>query len=61
MKPKGKGKPGSTETRQAIDVVDGLPDRSPRAAGWKYILLLAAFVVWIALLVYIHSAGSPEP
>jgi len=44
--------------REPIDVVDGIPDRSPNAAWWKYVLLGAIFLGWVAFLVYVRIAGS---
>ena len=58
MNRKTRGKGESRDRPEAIDVVDGVPDRSRRGSPWKYIALLAAFVGWIALLVYIQIAGS---
>lgn len=42
---------------QAKDVVDGIPDRSSRRSAWKYLLLAALFLAWIAFLVYVLQAG----
>ncbi len=36
---------------QPIDVVDGIADRSSRAAAWKYALLALAFLAWVAVLL----------
>ena len=33
------------------DVVDGVPDRTPRPAAWKYLLLALIFLLWVALLL----------
>lgn len=40
-----------------VDVVDGIPDRSPRPATWKYILIGAIFAAWVGVLVYFLVAG----
>ncbi len=42
-----------------VNVVDGVPDRSPRRAVWKLLALLGAFVAWLAVLVYVAAAGRP--
>lgn len=41
---------------EPINVVDGIPDRSPRRAAWKYLLLAAIFLLWLAFLVYCQLA-----
>jgi len=43
-----------------VDVVDGLPDRSSQPAMWKYLLLLAVFLAWVAFLVFCALAGRGE-
>ena len=42
-----------------VDVADGIPDRSARRAWWKYALLAAVFLGWVAFLVYCQLAGAP--
>ncbi|HUU60474.1 MAG TPA: hypothetical protein VMZ50_13120 [Phycisphaerae bacterium] len=41
-----------------VDVVDGIPDRSATAAGWKYVLLAIVFLGWVAFLIYCAAAGN---
>ena len=45
---------------EPVDVVDGIADRSPNPAAWKYVVLLVIFLAWIALLVFMKFAGSAE-
>ena len=42
---------------QPVDVVDGIPDRSSSRRSWKYLLLAAIFVFWMAFLIYCVYAG----
>jgi len=46
---------------EPVDVVDGIPDRSPRPARWKYVALVVVFVAWVALLVWCRIAGEAKP
>ena len=46
---------------EPVDVVDGIADRSPRPAWWKYVALLAAFLAWLAFLIYVRAASSAGP
>ncbi len=41
-----------------VDVVDGIPDRSPNPAVWKYVTLAVIFAVWVAFLIYCLFAGN---
>lgn len=43
---------------EPVDVVDGIPDRSAGGAAWKYALILLVFLAWVALLIYILTAGQ---
>lgn len=43
---------------QPVNVVDGIPDRSPSPAAWKYVLLAGVFVAWVAFLIYCAAAGN---
>ena len=43
---------------EPVDVVDGIPDRSPRPSAWKYLALLAVFLGWVAVLIYFQVAGG---
>jgi len=40
-----------------IDMVDGIPDRRERPAGWRYGLLAGVFVGWVAFLIYCALSG----
>lgn len=55
-----KGRSGNEPApREPVDVADGIPDRSLHGRVWKLLLILVAFLVWIALLIYFQIAGSP--
>ena len=43
---------------EPVDVIDGIPDRSPPASWWRYAVLLAVFAAWVAFLIYVRIAGS---
>jgi len=43
-----------------VDVVDGIPDRASRRPAWKYVAIVAVFLVWLAALVYIQLAGGAK-
>lgn len=40
-----------------VDVVDGVPDRSPKPSRWKYIVIAAIFLAWVAFLIYVLLSG----
>jgi len=40
-----------------VDVVDGIPDRSPSSPAWKIALIVLIFAAWVAVLVYVQLAG----
>lgn len=42
-----------------MDMVDGVPDVSPRRPAWKYALIAGVFAVWAGFLVYCAMAGNP--
>jgi hypothetical protein len=46
------------EPPEPVDAVDGIPDRSSNPAAWKYLLLAAIFLAWVAFLVYCQLAGG---
>lgn len=46
------------EPAEPIDMVDGIPDRAARAPWWRYALLAALAVGWVAVLVYCWVAGN---
>ncbi len=50
-----KDAPAPTEP---IDVVGGIADHSSKPAKWKLLMLLAVFVGWVAVMVYVQIAGS---
>jgi hypothetical protein len=54
-----KDQNAAPQAPQAVDVVDGIPDRAARARGWYYALLAGAFLIWVAFLVYCQVAGKP--
>ena len=37
---------------------EGIPGRSPNPAAWKYVLLAAIVLAWLAFLVYCQQAGN---
>ena len=49
-----------TSRPEPVSVVDGSPDRSPKPAAWKYVLLAGGVLVWLAFLVYCAVAGNVE-
>lgn len=55
------GRPGGDDARdeplKAIDSVDGIPDRAAQRPMWKYVLIAAIFLGWLAFLVYCAAAG----
>ena len=47
---------------EPVDVVDGIPDRAARTPAWKYIVIAAIFLAWVAFLVYCWLASNlPRP
>jgi hypothetical protein len=52
--------PPSPLPAEPIDVVDGIPDRAARAPRWRYVLLVAAGLAWLAVLIYCWQAGGVE-
>jgi hypothetical protein len=44
---------------EPVDVVDGIPDRSPRPAWWKYAVLAAVLLAWVGFLIACEILGSP--
>lgn len=49
--------PRQAELPPPVNVIDGIPDRSPRPARWKYLVILGIFLAWAAFLVYCGLAG----
>ncbi len=41
-------------------MVDGIPDRAARAPWWRFALLAALGLVWVAVLVYCWLAGRVD-
>lgn len=41
-----------------VDVVDGIPDRSPHPAAWKCLVIALIFAGWVAFLIYCAVAGG---
>ncbi len=57
---KRRTRPQRTEgVVEPAGVVDGIPDRSRAPRRWKYVLLVAILLGWIAALVYCRLAGAP--
>lgn len=42
-----------------VNVVDGIPDRSASPRRWKYLVIAAGFVAWVALLAACAIWGAP--
>jgi len=51
-------KENPVEPAEPVDVVDGLADHSRNPAAWKYMLLAAIFILWVALLIWALAVGS---
>ncbi|HOF18564.1 MAG TPA: hypothetical protein PK082_06615 [Phycisphaerae bacterium] len=49
-------KSAASHDPEPVDVVEGIPDRSNRRSAWKYFLLAAIFLLWLAFLVYCQLA-----
>ncbi len=57
MSRRDKNSSSDDDTQQrAVDVVDGIPDRSPHRSAWKYMLMAAVFVLWVGFLIYCATA-----
>ena len=46
---------------EAVNIIDGIPDRSERPRKWPIVALLALFVLWVAFLIYSQLTGSLPP
>ncbi len=46
------------ESPQPVNVIDGIPDRTPKPRVWMYVLCGAVFVLWLAFLIYCAIAGN---
>jgi len=44
---------------EPVDVVDGIPDRSPTAPRWKLVVILLVFLAWVGFMLYVQFAGRP--
>jgi len=53
-------RPTGPHAPDPVDVVDGIPDRSPNPAAWKYVALIALFLAWLCFLVICKIAGAPR-
>ncbi len=53
----GRSAPEPPPAPAPVNLVDGVPDRSPRRHIWKYVLLAVIFLAWVAFLVYSALAG----
>ena len=59
MKEKERKQPHHAEQpREPVNVVDGIPDRSPRPAAWKYVAILVGLLGWLGFLIYCQLAGN---
>lgn len=47
-----------TTPRPPVDIGQGIPDRATTRPTWKYIALVAIFLVWVAVLIYMATAGQ---
>ena len=45
---------GAPKAREAEEI----PGRSPNRAAWKYVLLAAIFLAWLAFLIYCAVGGN---
>ena len=43
---------------EPVNVVDGIPDRSERTPAWRYVVLAAVFLCWLAFLIYCAAGGG---
>ncbi|MFA6132881.1 MAG: hypothetical protein WC869_02550 [Phycisphaerae bacterium] len=54
--------PSNTRSHQPppapVDRVNGIPDRAARTPLWKYLLLAAILLGWLAFLIYCWVAGG---
>jgi hypothetical protein len=60
-KPSQKTKPEpqpQTVLKDPVDVVDGIPDRSPRRGRWILLILAAVFIAWMAFLIAVKILGA---
>ena len=58
-RPSGKQSKTPPEAPKPVDVVDGIPDRAAHPGARHYAVLVAAFVAWVAFLLYCQMAGTP--
>jgi len=58
--PAGRRSKSRSEPTEPVNLVDGIPDRSPRPAKWAYVVIGVVFVAWVAALVYCRMAGSAQ-
>ncbi len=57
-----QAKPNPTAAPQPpepVDVVDGMPDCSPTAPRWKFVVVLLVFVAWVGFMLVVQIAGRP--
>jgi len=54
------GKANGPRPNDPVDVADGIVDRSERCRLWRYALVGAVFVAWVALLVYCQIAATTQ-
>ncbi len=39
---------------EPVDVVDGIPDRSPRRRMWVFVVLTLVFLAWLTFLIFVQ-------
>ena len=52
MSKKAPPPPQAAPPPDPVDVVDGIPDRSAPQPAWKYAMLAAIMLGWMAFLLY---------
>ncbi len=45
---------GDSPPPEPVDVVDGIPDRSPRRQAWVYVVLTLVFLAWLMFLILVQ-------
>ena len=43
---------------QAVDMIDGIPDRAAGGRVWKSLLIGGAFAAWVGVLVLLYWWGG---
>jgi hypothetical protein len=50
--------PSPSAPVKPIDVVDGIPNRSPNRPLWKYLLVAVGFLAWLGVLAMLYGLGG---